>query len=223
MPLTCTANWLKLGENPPAFARKSGSELMVGLAPYVEDFIGRLFGIEAELQALQARHSALAPLYSVKRRFVQKRALTGMTPAKALEIDGLAVGAELEAFLNGELTEHSFADHVARWMEAEAEHTRHLQLAAQYAAWAVLTPAGKARHAKGVLFKMPHKLDMHHLVPAEPVAVDGLVRIEMDSTHWRHREGFELTDPGTDLTGALDQAHYCIKCHNQGKTVAPPV
>ena len=20
-----------------------------------------------------------------------------------------------------------------------------------------------------------------------------------------------------DLTGALDQAHYCIKCHNQGK------
>ena len=46
------------------------------------------------------RHSALAPLYSVKRRFVQKRALTGMTPAKALEIDGLAIGAELEAFLN---------------------------------------------------------------------------------------------------------------------------
>ena len=116
-----------------------------------------------------------------------------------------------------ELTEHSFAHHVARWMEAEAEHTRHLQLAAQYAAWAVLTPAGKARHAKGVLFKMPHKLDMHHLVSAEPVAVDGLIRIEMDSTHWRHREGFDLTDPGTNLTGALDQAHYCIKCHNQSK------
>ncbi len=35
--------------------------------------------------------------------------------------------------------------------------------------------------------------------------------------HWRTREGFQLTDPGTDLVGALDQAHYCIKCHNQGK------
>ncbi len=34
---------------------------------------------------------------------------------------------------------------------------------------------------------------------------------------WRHREGFGLTDPGTDLTGALDQANYCIWCHNQGK------
>ncbi|HEX4231218.1 MAG TPA: FAD-dependent oxidoreductase [Bryobacteraceae bacterium] len=211
------AQLLAARENPPAFARKSGSDLIVGVAPYVEDFIGRLFGVESELQALQARHSALAPLYSVKRRFIQKRALTGMTPAKALEIDGPAVAAELEAFLNDELTERTFANHVARWVEAEADHTQHLQLAAQYAAWAVLTPEGKAKHGKGILFKLPHKLDMHHLVPAEPVAVDGLVRIEMGDKQWRDREGFELTDAGTNLTGALDQAHYCIKCHNQGK------
>ena len=37
------------------------------------------------------------------------------------------------------------------------------------------------------------------------------------STHLRRREGFALTDPGTDLVGALDQAHYCIWCHEQGK------
>ncbi len=34
---------------------------------------------------------------------------------------------------------------------------------------------------------------------------------------WRRREGFALTDPGTDLEGALDQANYCIWCHNQRK------
>src|SRR5581483_10635146 len=39
----------------------------------------------------------------------------------------------------------------------------------------------------------------------------------LSADHWRQREGFQLTDAGTDLTGALDQAHYCIKCHNQGK------
>ena len=33
----------------------------------------------------------------------------------------------------------------------------------------------------------------------------------------RRREGFHLTDAGTDLVGALDQAHYCIWCHEQGK------
>ena len=34
-----------------------------------------------------------------------------------------------------------------------------------------------------------------------------------DAEHIRHREGFKLTDAGTDLTGALDQANYCIWCH----------
>ncbi len=36
-------------------------------------------------------------------------------------------------------------------------------------------------------------------------------------TNGGSREGFALTDRGTDLTGALDQANYCIWCHNQGK------
>ncbi len=115
------------------------------------------------------------------------------------------------------LTERSFANHVARWLETEAEHAQHLKLAILYAAWATLSPQGKAKHARGVLFKIPHKLDYYHLIPVEPVASDGLVHLELSSDHWRHREGFQLTDPGTDLTGALDQAHYCIKCHNQAK------
>jgi NADPH-dependent glutamate synthase beta subunit-like oxidoreductase/NAD(P)H-flavin reductase len=33
----------------------------------------------------------------------------------------------------------------------------------------------------------------------------------------RQREGFALTDPGTDLVGALDEANYCIWCHEQAK------
>ena len=80
------------------------------------------------------------------------------------------MAAELEAFLLAPLTERSFADHVDRWLEAEAEHAEPLRLAALYAAWATLTPEGKAKHRAGVLFKTPHKLDMHHLVPAEEVA-----------------------------------------------------
>ena len=42
--------------------------------------------------------------------------------------------------------------------------------------------------------------------------------------NWRCRRstggiarGFKLTDAGMNLTAALDQTHYCIKCHNQGK------
>jgi hypothetical protein len=93
--------------NPEAIAGNQRSELIIELAPHVEDFLGELFNISGEMQALGARHNALAPLFAYKRKFIQKRAISGVTK--------------------------------------------------------------------------------------------------------------ELTDAGTDLTGALDQAHYCIKCHNQGK------
>jgi len=39
------------------------SDLIIAVAPYFEDFVGQLFGIERELRALQVRHSELAPLY----------------------------------------------------------------------------------------------------------------------------------------------------------------
>ncbi len=216
------ARLLEARENPASLTAKQQSELIIELAPYLEDFLGQLFGIEAELRELQARHSELAPLFSVKRRFVQRKALTGYTEEKASQIDGFAIEAELEALMEEPLTERSFANHVARWLDAEAAHTLHLQLAAKYSAWATLTPQGRAKHKHGVLFKVPHKLDYYHLVPVQKLASDalagnGLVRLELSSDHWRHREGFQLTDPGTNLTGALDQAFYCIKCHNQGK------
>ena len=41
--------------------------------------------------------------------------------------------------------------------------------------------------------------------------------LKLPEAHRRARDGFALTDPGTDLAGALDHANYCIWCHNQGK------
>ncbi len=48
-----------------AFGHDAESDLLVDLAPAVEDFIGALFGIGADIRALQAAHHELAPLYSV--------------------------------------------------------------------------------------------------------------------------------------------------------------
>ncbi len=175
-------------EPPPA---KQESELLIALAPHAEDFIVRLFGIEAEAQALAARHHELAPLYSVKRLFVQRRALHKVKAGDARP-DGYAFTTELD-----------FARQVTAWQKDEAAHAAELEGAARYAAWAASTPEGKTKHKAGVLFKAPHKLDFMRLVPAQPET--------------RHRDGFKLTDAGTDLAGALDQANYCIWCHEQGK------
>ena len=169
---------------------KAESDLLVALAPHVEDFLPKLFGIEAEARALAARHNELAPLYSVKRLFVQRRALHKVKPEHA--------SPHAYAFT----TELEFARQVTEWLKDEASNSESLERAARYAAWATLTPEGKEKHRHGVLFKTPRKLDYMKLIP------------HVES---RQREGFALTDPGTDLVGALDQTNYCIWCHEQGK------
>jgi NADPH-dependent glutamate synthase beta subunit-like oxidoreductase len=68
-----------------------------------------------------------------------------------------------------------------------------------------------------VLFKSPHKLDFQNLVPSQATTTHGYTEHRFDVSRLRQRAGFKLTDKGTDLTGALDEANYCIWCHEQGK------
>jgi NADPH-dependent glutamate synthase beta subunit-like oxidoreductase/NAD(P)H-flavin reductase len=202
---------------PEQVAGKPESDLLVDLAPELEDFIAELFGIASAARSLRARHDALAPLYAVKRLFVQRRAAKKFGSDQAAAFDGQALRKELETLLGGDLTELRFAEQVDAWMQAEAEHAAALDLAARYAAWATHTPQGQRAHKGGILFKLPHKVDPHHLVPVETEVVDGVTMLKLPAAHRRARDGFALTDPGTDLAGALDHANYCIWCHNQGK------
>ncbi|MDQ5847589.1 MAG: FAD-dependent oxidoreductase, partial [Pseudomonadota bacterium] len=183
--------------------RRAESDLLVALAPHVEDFLAHLFGIEAEARALAEKHNELAPLYSVKRQFVQRRALHKVKPEDA-KPDGFEFSTELE-----------FARQVAEWLKDEAANAAKLEAAARYAAWATTTPEGRRKHAAGVLFKAPRKLDFMRLIPVHTEVKNGFP--ENSLAHLRHREGFALTDAGTDLVGALDEANYCIWCHEQSK------
>jgi len=86
--------------DPDAIERLDESNLLVDLAPYLGDFIGELFGIEADVRALQARHHELALLYSVKRLFVQRRAAKGLKEAEAAAIDGPELARELDRLMH---------------------------------------------------------------------------------------------------------------------------
>ena len=196
---------------------KAESELLLALAPHLDDFIGQLFGIESEVSALSERHHALAPLYSVKRLFVQRKAMHKYKPDAAAALEGVAVGERLAALCGEPLTELAFARHVMQWQQDEQVNAEGLDLALQYAAWAAHTEAGRARHHEGVLFKSPHKLDFQNLVPSVTSTASGFTEHRFDVSRLRQRAGFKLTDSGTDLTGALDEANYCIWCHEQGK------
>ena len=203
--------------DPATLEAKQESELLIALAPHLEEFIAGLFGIASEVHALAARHVELAPLYRCKRLFVQRKAMHKIKAEDALHIDARALRERLETAFGGPFTELGFAQHVMLWQQDEAGYAAELEAALQYAAWAALTPAGKALHAAGVLFKAPHKLDYLNLVPLVADDSAGYTAYTAPASLLRRREGFSLTDAGTDLTGALDEAHYCIWCHEQGK------
>ena len=131
--------------------------------------------------------------------------------------DGPALERELEAAFGEPFSELAYARHVAKWQEDETADAQHLDAALRYAAWAAHTEAGKARHRSGVLFKTPGKLDPQRLVPVVTDESGGYRSHRLERHHLRRRDGFKLTDAGADLVHALDEANYCIWCHEQGK------
>ena len=197
--------------------RLESSKLILDLAPHLEGFIGELFHIDNELHALQARHSEDADLFSLKRKFVQRRGASGLTPDAAAAIDGPAHAAQLEALFGELLTEDTYTRHVTHWLNEKTAHVDELKIAAEYAGWAAVAPAGRLRHQGDALFKLPQMVDPYRLVETELVQIGGIQAHALPKEKWRHREGFELTDRGADMRGALDQSNYCVKCHTRGR------
>jgi len=193
------------------------STLLIDLGGLLERFLGEVFDIAAPLAALRATSRSVDPIWEVKRNFVQRRALKTHKPDAAASFDGPGLAAALEAAMGEPLTEAAFARHVETWEKAAETHADALALAERYAAWATLTPAGRHKHASGVLFRTPRKLDPMQLVPVERIERHGVTMMRLPEHEWRERNGFELTDPGMDLTQALDQINYCIWCHTQAK------
>lgn len=176
------------------FLKTSPSDDLIERAKQLENFIAELFNIRAEVSELKARHNELAPLYTAKKLFVQRAAKKYIRKA-----DGHAP-AEFESDLD-------FAKKVLEWMDAGNEDK--LISAALYAEEQI------KNNSDSVLFDLPKKLDFENLVELQRTQRDGIEFLSAE--HCVERDGFKLTDDGGSLEYALDQANYCIFCHNQSK------
>lgn len=183
------------------------------LAPYVEDFIAFLFNIKEEVLTLQSRHHDLAPLFAVKRQFIQRHVLRAYK-ADCLEgTGGDHLRDQLRSLLGGDFTPLIYARAVLQWSQESEGFSKELDVAAKYAFWATSTSEGKRYHKEDPLFHVPQKLSLENLVPWEK---DGN-SLKGQNEHRRCRDGFGLTDSGISREKAIDQASYCIWCHHQGK------
>ncbi|MCK5445815.1 MAG: FAD-dependent oxidoreductase, partial [Rhodospirillaceae bacterium] len=136
--------------------------------------------------------------------------------AEAVNSDTLST--EISTLLGGGWDELLFATTVMGWLEDEAAHEDAISKALDYALWATRSTAGRARHASGVLFDEPHKIDPENLVETDTVEIAPGVEARTFSAEKIHtRDGFKLSDQGCNLEGALSEINYCVLCHDRGK------
>ncbi len=179
------------------------SDLILAVAPVVEDFLAHLFSIEKDVQLLQTKHHNLAPLHTCKRTFIQRQVAKNSPGEDILLRNGKDLRRSLQTYFNKPFDDLTYAAHVLTWLQDGNTFAKPLQLAQEYAAWALFTEEGQDFHKDSPLFNLPQKRDPNRLIP------------KTIRTH--QRDGFALTDKGLSQEQALDQANYCLYCHERKK------
>ncbi|MEB3702001.1 Putative glutamate synthase (NADPH) small subunit [Candidatus Bealeia paramacronuclearis] len=190
------------------------SALILELAPHLEDFLGTFFGIAGEIHALQESTHAISPIFSAKRQFVQRIAAKTFSKGEVESFDGATLYRQLETLIHPDFKDLDFAKAVLGWLYEE-DHLEALALAKKYAAFQI--------HEKtsSELFRLPQKKNYGNLVDTSLInhtefileSKSGMTKEEKAY----YRDGFNCTTPPASQIHALDQAHYCIWCHHQGK------
>ena len=178
------------------------SDFLTRFSPHLEDFISYFFGIEKRSQDLQKSHHALAPLYTCRRLFIQRRAAHYVFDQEIHSLNINALRTAIQPSSDTGFNELSFATQILTWLEDETTNSSMINDALLYCAWA-LTPEGQNYHKDTILFHLPQKLDFDHLIK--------------ETKNTNLRDGFDCTDPGLTRAQAQAEAHYCIHCHKQEK------
>ena len=129
-------------------------------------------------------HHELAPLFAIKRQFVQRKAANTYKAEVAATFDGRGVArraleSHVGAPIVGQRGELAFATAVTRWLADDAANAAALDVGDAIRRMGA-AHAGRPRSASsgGVLFRAPRKLDYLKLVPLEAVSYADVSRVE---------------------------------------------
>jgi len=83
--------------------------------------------------------------------------------------------------------------------------------------WLYIDPANKVKTKHWVSFKFPQNLDYLNLVDVKRPNADWQEVMIGDENHYRHRDGFELTDERFSKREVQSEVDYCVLCHKRDK------
>lgn len=169
---------------------------LVETAEYLEEFLCDQFGLD--LSVLYSSVSDYSLLAYTKRQFIKRHALKLFSEPQD-DWQYLYVFTDAVSFSKSALKALEYS-------------TPDLDNLSKYTAWAVLAPEGKQKHKDDQLFQLPEKINPSFILQNVQKIDNSFV-----TTSPKNREDFALTDRGISNIHSVDQAHYCILCHNQNK------
>lgn len=192
------------------------SVLLLAIAPFLEDFLARLFGIEKDLLASREATLSHDGVLAFKKEWVLRRARRYRKPISSSFL-------ALDQWLNEQMQEAGLAEAdreraIARWAERlqqdKSAPAEKVEMLTQWCALALTDPKGRRAVAGWTSFHLPQKVDHARLVPLEYAQDDPLHRLQADPADFRQRDGFRLTDPRMSARAVQGEVHYCIYCHD---------
>ncbi len=203
------------------------SNLLVRMAPHVSRFVGRLFGVEAALDAIVAATRAQDQVFRFKIDFVRRRALPlnkGGVHVQATDADRALVDRLIAASPDVD-PESALARAGCGLLDREAalrdggseEEKRGVADEIESLKRWCAAHVHDAAYSGWVVFRFPENMEYLDLVQvirpnqALPNAVVG------PESRLRRREGFKLTDPRATTREVLSEINYCVLCHERDK------
>lgn len=198
--------------------KKQGKELsedIILLAPFVEEFIGELFGIEEELGDLKGKHDALANIQKCKRLFVQRQAVRDHKSESWDKFDHASYKKKIQKICS--FNELDFSNKVIELLESKEENKEKLEVFSIYSAWAALSENAKKYHKGWVIFDSPQKKDLENFFDINEEQQGEFKVLKASDEELVSRDGFKHTSKPYSMKEILNETDYCIYCHNTGK------
>ncbi len=200
------------------FAPVALSELLLALAPVLEQQLVDLFGIHEAVATIQRDALAHDPIFAFKKQFVLKRARRRLQKKDEYEsfaeLDNWLRDALAIAGIDAADRELAVARYTLELLANETAHAAAIEKLTRWCVRAMTAAAGRAATAAWLSLRVPHSIDPAKLVPIEIVPNDPFGRVQGPPEQRRRRDGFQLTDPRMSPREAMHEIHYCIYCHD---------
>jgi len=189
------------------------SELLIAVAPLLQDFLVRRFEIQKAVDHQRAEMAEMDPIRVFKEEFIKKR-------ARHYKKEVRSSFSEVNFWLESQLGRNAHSDremavasHALKLLREDA-NPQAIERLTEWCLLATRDVEGQAMTRGWTSFRTARPVDHARLVPLATRRGEQHDYLESPPGRLRQRDGFGLTDSPMPLRDIMDEIHYCVYCHN---------